>query len=199
MENERRCEVIFDMLKKCFWGKPSSNNEQTVKVSSGILEIARSVPPHCLDGFVLHDDTELLRQIAVEKDSVAWQLECSCGGKKFQVHGYESGTREKDFIADPVSVTCPACGRIISVFDGQKDGYNGMLDQEDGVSRTVSLNTAKTHTLAGCFHLMVVCQYALDDEEVEAEGFNADYFTNIIGYGMRDGESVKAMFGRETA
>jgi len=36
-------------------------------------------------------------------------------------------------------------------------------------------------------------------DEAEAEDFTADYFTNIIGYGIKDGESIKAIFDRETA
>jgi len=73
-----------------------------------------------------------------------------------------------------------------------------MLNAEEGISATPP-ESEKKQTLSGLFQLMIVCQYALDDDEAEAEDFTADYFTNIIGYGIKDGESIKAIFDRETA
>ncbi len=178
-------------------GSPSASAD-----NERILELARANPPQCLNSFILKQNSPLLEQLKITDTEIAYQLECSCGGTHFKLHGFRYPERERNgnisFLA-PIVAVCARCGRESSVFDDDKDGYDARIDFQSERS-----DPHEPRMLDGEFQLAVSFEHSMTDDEIPdfpelTNGHGGDYFTWITVYGQKDGEEPQNLFDWECA
>lgn len=67
--------------------------------------------------------------------STCFGVKCECGNQDVHINGYIIEKRIKEnslLFTDDLSIYCDKCKKDILIFDSDKDGYNGEIDQIDG-------------------------------------------------------------------
>ncbi|MFS0736412.1 hypothetical protein ABC347_05115 [Sphingomonas sp. 1P06PA] len=157
-----------------------------------LSETARSAaesPPRNFNGLVAVSE-------GVQDVFVRWRLQCPCSSTFGRIVAGEVVDREH---LDPVRFDCRQCGKSVTFFDSNRDGYDGLLNGGASYRQaksSVPVTCRQGHT--DRFVCLVELSYNIDATEIveivsEDGGSTSDYFDviNIHGKCLECGDLVQ--------